>query len=79
MVFQNGPSKICGRQPLKNTLTQIAFNLYNQKPRSSLENYSSNNTQHETTRVTTRHNTRQRKTTRVQHKTTQAQDGTTRV
>ena len=85
-VFKNGPSKICGREPLKNTLTQIAFNLYNQKPRSSLENYSSNNTQHDTTRDNTRqqeYNTRQHKHKTGQHEysTTQHEcnTGTTRV
>ena len=46
------------------------------KPRSSLENYTSNNTtQHETTR----HNTRQHEYNTTQHETTQAQHETTRV
>ena len=49
------------------------------KKRSSLENYTSNDTrQHETTRVTTRANTSQHDTTRVQHDTTQDNTSITR-
>ena len=48
--------------------------------RSSLENYTSNNTrQHDTTRVQHEYNTRQHDTTRVQHETTRHSTGTTRV
>ena len=67
----------------KNSFTDNS-QRFNQGNRSSLENYTSNNTtQHETTRVqhdTTQdtmrkheYNTTQHETTRAQHKTTRAQ------
>ena len=59
----------------KNTLKLLTLNDSHMEERSSLENYTSNNTtQHEKTR----HNTRQHETTRVQHETTRVRQATIR-